>query len=158
MLKEKEFQLLHVTGDDHHAGFLRELKSKGIEISNSTDIKVEKYMNNMPDALAAADLVVTSAGAITLAEITAVGIPSILIPKSHATDNHQEYNARALEKNGAAVVLLESELTGEILYNNLVSLIRNKTMLNKMETASRQMGITDAADRIFCLIKDTINN
>jgi len=154
--KYGDFQLLHVTGTDHYYSFMKELGKKGIDLKSSSSIKVVEYLHNMPDALAAADLVLTSAGAITLAEITAVGIPAILIPKSYATDNHQEHNARALEKNGAAVVVLEKELNGERLYRQVSELIMDKNALMHMSKASRRMAKVDAVDRIYRIVNELI--
>src|SRR5690606_37977055 len=71
------------------------------------------YLNNMPDVLAASSLVVSRSGASSLAELTALGIPSVLVPSPNVTNNHQEPNARSLADAGAAVMLLEHELTGE---------------------------------------------
>lgn len=142
-------QFLHVTGEAHFESFCSGLKSRGIDSDRLCNIKVVPYMHRMPDALAAADVAITSSGAITLAEITAVGVPAILIPKAHATDNHQEYNARAMEEKGAASVILEKELSGERLYAEINRLVNDKKTLAQMREASRRLGRTDAADRIY---------
>ncbi len=152
----KKFQLLHVTGSDHYHTFMNQLKDRGIDLRQDAEIKIMEYLHKMPEALAAADLIVTSAGAITLSEITAVGVPAILIPKSYATDNHQEYNARALEKKGAAVVILERELEGNSLYSRIDKLVGDEKMLTTMRKASRQMGTADAADRIYEMIEQLV--
>lgn len=156
LYRYNDFQLLHVTGNNHYSDFLKRLESRGVNLKGNTHIKVVQYLHKMPDALAAADLVLTSAGAITLAEITAVGIPSILVPKSYATDNHQEYNARAMEKNGAAVVVLERELDGQRLYMQLVELIKDKNTLKYMRKASHKMGKIDASDKIYRMVKELV--
>lgn len=151
---ERAFQLLHVTGSDRYDQFMEGLAGRGIDLKAESHISVIPYLHDMPDALAAAELVVTSAGAITLAEITAVGVPAILVPKAYATDNHQEYNARALEKNGAAIVILEKELDGKRLYRQIEELLKDKDALRYMRKASRSMGRLDAADRIYRLVKE----
>ncbi|MBA1333687.1 MAG: UDP-N-acetylglucosamine--N-acetylmuramyl-(pentapeptide) pyrophosphoryl-undecaprenol N-acetylglucosamine transferase [Firmicutes bacterium] len=153
---QSRVQLLHVTGEAHFEYFSSELKSRGIDLDRLYNVKVVPYMHRMPDALAAADVVVTSSGAITLAEITAIGVPSILIPKAHATDNHQEYNARAMEGKGAATVILEKELSGERLYTEINRLVNDKRTLAQMREASRMLGRTDAADRIFDVVSQML--
>ena len=102
----------------------------------------------MPAALNAADIVVSSGGAITLAEISAVGLPSILIPKAYTAENHQEYNARAFEKAGAAEVFLETEFNGEKLLGKLQDLLSNEELLHQMSKCSRELGRPDAAAAI----------
>jgi UDP-N-acetylglucosamine--N-acetylmuramyl-(pentapeptide) pyrophosphoryl-undecaprenol N-acetylglucosamine transferase len=99
----------------------------------------------MPHALAASDIIISRCGASTLSEITALGKPSILIPYPYATDNHQEYNASALEKNGAAVVILERDLNEEILYNEVVDMLNKPDKINRMRMKSKELGRTDAA-------------
>ncbi|WP_302695783.1 glycosyltransferase, partial [Paenibacillus sp. GbtcB18] len=74
---------------------------------------------NMPEVLAASKLVVNRAGACTMAEITALGIPSILIPSPNVTNNHQEHNARSLSVEGGSVTLLEKDLSGRVLFHQI---------------------------------------
>jgi UDP-N-acetylglucosamine--N-acetylmuramyl-(pentapeptide) pyrophosphoryl-undecaprenol N-acetylglucosamine transferase len=156
LVREGGFQLLHATGQDRYDGFMAALKSRNIKPEGCGDIKIMPYLHQMPEALAAADLVITSAGAITIAEITAIGLPAVLIPKSHAVDNHQEYNARALERKGAAVVLTENELKGDRLYKQVSGLIKNKTLLSKMKQASKKMEKADAAEKICDIIVEMV--
>ncbi len=150
--REGGFQLLHITGEGHYNAFLEALKARKIEPGNISGIRVMPYLHRMPQALAAADLVISSAGAITIAEITAVGIPALLIPKSHVVDNHQEYNARMLERKGAAVVLLEKQLDGDVLYNRISEIIRDAKLIMSMKEASKKIGKADAAERICDII------
>ena len=154
---EGGFQLLHTTGEDHYSAFLEDLEKRGVKVEASKSIKVLPYLHRMHQGLAAADLVITSAGAITLAEITAVGVPALLVPKSYVAGNHQEYNARALEKKGAAVVLTEKELDGAALYNIVSELVGSRQRLQSMKKASRMLGKIDAAEKICDIIVKTVN-
>ena len=151
------FQLLHTTGEDHYRTFMESLSKRGISTEGKKNIRIVPYLHRMPQALSAADLVITSAGAITIAEITAMGLPAVLVPKSYVAGNHQEYNARALEKRGAAVVLLENRLDGDVLYKKVSGLVRNKERLLAMKRASKDMGKTDAAERICDIILRMVN-
>lgn len=151
-IKSGGFQLLHVAGGDHYDGFMQSLKEKGIFIKDKRNIKVMPYLHYMPRVLSISDLVITSAGAITIAEITAMGLPAILIPKPYVADNHQEYNARALEKKGAAIVFLENRLDGGILLEKVLNLLGDKKSLLAMKKAGKSMAKTDAAQKICDII------
>lgn len=140
----KSFQMLHMTGETQYEDLVRRYKDEGVYMDN-TYIKVVPYLHNMPHALAASDIIISRCGASTLSEITALGKPSILIPYPYATDNHQEYNARALEKNGAAIVILERDLNEELLFNEVADMLIKSEKVNYMKAKSKELGRTDAA-------------
>jgi UDP-N-acetylglucosamine--N-acetylmuramyl-(pentapeptide) pyrophosphoryl-undecaprenol N-acetylglucosamine transferase len=150
--KENKVQLMIGTGERQYQYVMDELKKQGIRLDLHKNIKVLPYIYNMNEAMAAADLVICRAGAITLSEITAIGKPAILIPSPNVTNNHQEYNARALEKQGAAIVLSESDLNGKILYNKIEDLLTNQSVLQQMEKNSLHMGITNATEKIYNIV------
>ena len=108
-------------------------------------LHVLPYVHNMPEVLACTSLIVNRAGASFLAEITALGIPSVLIPSPNVTNNHQEANARALEREGAAVVLLEQDLSGGALFTAVQSIIGADVVRSRMSEASRRLGKRDSA-------------
>ena len=110
--------------------------------------KVYPYIEDIGFAYAAGELVVARAGAGAIAEITACGLPSILIPYPHATARHQEANARLLEANGAASVILDEDLNGETLARTIVSIIDDPDRMNNMSRNSRDLGRPDAAGQI----------
>lgn len=143
-----DIQILHVTGQSEYNSLVGNLKQNGIDISKIGNIIIKPYLHNMPYALAAADLAIFRAGAIGLAELTARGIPAILIPYPYAAENHQEYNARVLEKHGAAIVIRDAELTGKTLINAIEQLLENRTTLANMAQASRELGRPQAAESI----------
>ena len=109
---------------------------------------VRPYFDTIEDVYAATDLAVCRSGAMTLAEITARGLPAILVPYPFATDDHQTFNAQALEKNGAAVMIRDDQLTGEHLADVLISLIQDKEKLSGMAKESRSLGMPGAAREI----------
>lgn len=151
----KSIQILHVTGKRFYKDFLDQLKQRGIHTLNN-NIRVVPYMYDAPSALAAADLVISSSGAITIAEVTAVGVPTILIPKAYTAENHQEYNARALEKKGASIVVLEKDLCGKKLNSIINQLVSDRNRLLKMAAKSKELGIKDSIDRIIKIIDELI--
>ena len=140
-----DVQVIHITGETGYEKFIGQVEKK---VLMSDNIKVFRYMHDMPLALAAADLAIFRSGAIGLAELMARGIPSILVPYPYATANHQEHNARAVEGAGAAVVILDKELTGEILLKQIESLLADESKLQKMKDAAKALGRPEAAEDI----------
>jgi UDP-N-acetylglucosamine--N-acetylmuramyl-(pentapeptide) pyrophosphoryl-undecaprenol N-acetylglucosamine transferase len=140
----KSFQMLHMTGETQYDDILKRYAAENIALDTGY-LKVMAYIYNMPYALAASDIIVSRCGASTLSEITALGKPSILVPYPYATDNHQEYNARALEKKGAAIVILDRDLNADILYNEIEDMLNRKEKVKEMAARSKELGRTDAA-------------
>jgi len=114
----------------------------------SSNVRVRPYLAPIQDAYAAADLALTRSGALTVAELCAWGIPSILVPLPTAAADHQRANARALEAAGAAIALEQSELSATRLGGALGELIGAPSTLASMAEAARVRGRPDAAERI----------
>jgi UDP-N-acetylglucosamine--N-acetylmuramyl-(pentapeptide) pyrophosphoryl-undecaprenol N-acetylglucosamine transferase len=156
VLKEAEtkpYQFLYVTGEIHYDKVMKAVN----DVGNPSNVVIRPFIHNMPEVLAGMDLIVARAGATTLAEITALGIPSILIPSPYVTNNHQEKNARALSAKGAALVRLESELSGEQLLHDIDEILLNEQKLAKMKEASLKLGIPDAAERLYHVMMELIS-
>ena len=102
--------------------------------------------------MAAADLVICRAGAITLGELQACGKPSVLIPSPYVAENHQFHNAMTLKKAGAAEIIEEKDLSGDKLIDVVSHLIENKPRLEKMSESARSSAIIDANERIYHII------
>ena len=145
-------QWLLVTGKNEYNDTVNRLTGNGLNLDEITHIKVRPYLYNMPQAMAMADLAVFRAGATGLAELTARGIPAILIPYPYAAENHQEFNARELEDAGAAKVILNKDLTDRALANTINELLSNPEALATMSERSKSMGRPDAADVIADLL------
>jgi len=140
-LKE-ELQFLHQTGKND-----RELVAEGYR-SKGFHADVVEFIDDMSTAYAQSELVISRAGAMTLAELTVCKKASILIPFPHATDNHQELNALAMVKGGAALMFRESELTGKQLAETLRDLKAHPAKLKKMEKMAGLMGRPEAAKEL----------
>jgi UDP-N-acetylglucosamine--N-acetylmuramyl-(pentapeptide) pyrophosphoryl-undecaprenol N-acetylglucosamine transferase len=110
--------------------------------------RVERFIDAMDREMKAAGLVVSRAGATTLAEVTAAGRPSILIPLPTATDDHQRHNARVLEQAGAAEVMEQKDLTGERLAQRIIALSGDAERRRRMAVAARQLSRPRAAEDI----------
>ncbi|MHB8173900.1 MAG: undecaprenyldiphospho-muramoylpentapeptide beta-N-acetylglucosaminyltransferase [Nitrospirota bacterium] len=113
------------------------------------------YIYDMAPAYACADLVICRSGALTIAEVTALGKPAVLIPYPFAADNHQEKNARELEDAGAARVVLDRDATGERLAEEIKNLLQNIGILLSMEERSKALGRPEAALRVFEICKES---
>jgi len=155
--KSESFQLLHVTGDTQYEAVKLSYKQRNIPKEGAL-IKVVPYLHNMPYALAASDLIISRCGAMTLSEVTALGKPSVLIPYPFAADNHQEYNARALEKKGAAALILEKDLTETNLKDMVMKLLNDKQQLREMAENSRKLGVRNASEKIGDIISKLIGS
>jgi UDP-N-acetylglucosamine--N-acetylmuramyl-(pentapeptide) pyrophosphoryl-undecaprenol N-acetylglucosamine transferase len=112
-----------------------------------------EYEERMEDVLVSADLVVSRAGGTTLAELTVLGVPAVLIPLPGAPDDHQSVGARQLEQAGAAVVVGDAELTAERLAAEVGRLLADGERLCGMAAASARLGRPDAADRVVDLLE-----
>ena len=110
--------------------------------------EVVPFINNMADSYKKADLIICRAGATTISEITACGKAAVLIPFPFAANNHQEMNALVLKENGAAEMIIEKDLNGEMLANKILFLMQSRTRLLEMERESKKMGKPDAAKEI----------
>ena len=150
-----KIQILHITGERFYEQFMNDLKMLGID-KLENNIKVVPYFYEMAKALNITDLTITSGGAITIAELTAVGVPSIIVPKAYTAENHQEYNAKALENSGASIMIKESELSYELLSKTIFDLLDNPSKLNEMSVKSKSIGIKDADQKILNLIQEII--
>lgn len=148
----KNFQVLYITGEAYYEKVTSRLKDGRLFKIYGSRIKVLPYQREMTLGLAAADLIVTRAGATTLAEITALGIPAIIIPSPNVVHNHQLINARELYDRGAAVLVEEHQLNGEVLRNNIFALLNDPRKLGLMERNSREMGFPEAAYNIYKLM------
>ncbi len=114
----------------------------------SVPVSVYGFIDDMPAAFAASTLLVSRAGASSTAEIATVGKPSILVPYPHATDNHQEANARAFEEAGAAVVILDTACTAERLATEMQQLLADPPRLRRMGEAARTLARPAAVETI----------
>jgi UDP-N-acetylglucosamine--N-acetylmuramyl-(pentapeptide) pyrophosphoryl-undecaprenol N-acetylglucosamine transferase len=137
---------LHATGQ-YGVELFKELEQKK-GFARGEDLIVKEYINNMPELLAAADLVISRAGALTLAELEAAGRAAVLIPSPNVAENHQYYNALELQKAGAAVVIEEKDLTGAKLVETVAGLLENPGKLAEMGRAARSLSVDDSLDRI----------
>lgn len=135
-------QFIIQTGKQDYRDVLNAVRHSGVRVV------VKSFIHNMEEIYGVADLAVARAGAMTLAELAACGVPSILVPYPHATKDHQTANARSLAEKEAAVFLPESELTGDRLAEELRKLLADFPRLRKMGANAFSLSRPDAARHI----------
>ena len=116
------------------------------------------YLDPIVGEIAAADFIVSRAGAMTIGELSAIGRAAILVPFAAATNNHQELNARVVESAGGAVVITEKELTPERLAAAITSIASDPERARRMGDASRKLASPEATDRIVDFIEKIQRN
>ncbi|MGM9992194.1 MAG: undecaprenyldiphospho-muramoylpentapeptide beta-N-acetylglucosaminyltransferase [Candidatus Bruticola sp.] len=154
-LLDMDLTLIHLTGQKH----IDEISSRSGDLVSGRriDYRPMAYTDDMASVYGAADLVICRAGATTLAEVTARKLPSILVPYPYAAENHQEANARVLEKNGAAKVILDNQIESE-LSGSLLSLLNDEDELKKMAVASGNLGRPRASEAVIAQILQVISH
>lgn len=148
-LPAEKLNITHQTGESDFEK-IKELYSRSA-FENSD---VRPYISNMVDEFAKADLVVCRAGATTCAELAAAGKAAIMIPLPTAADDHQRKNAEALENAGAAKMILQRDLSGESLANEILGLINAPDKIGAMETSAKKLARKDAAEVTVDLIEE----
>lgn len=141
-------QLLYITGEIYYQQVKEQLALL------PQNVRLFPYLDEMPAALAAADLVITRSGATTLAEITVLGLPAILIPSPNVVNNHQYYNARLLEKAGAARLVEEKDFNRYRLRRELERFKAEPALLEQMGRAGAGLAVPDAAARIYRCLRE----
>jgi UDP-N-acetylglucosamine--N-acetylmuramyl-(pentapeptide) pyrophosphoryl-undecaprenol N-acetylglucosamine transferase len=117
-------------------------------------VRVEGFVDRMDLVYAAADLVVARSGASSIAEVSACGVPAVLVPYPYATAGHQEANARAMQRAGGAIVLPDDELSADSLSERVVGLVDRPDRLEAMGKRSFAFAAPDAAARLADVVED----
>ncbi len=147
-----EVEIIHQTGAADEKMVRSAYASAGIKAT------VAAFFTDMAEVYGKSDVLISRAGATTLAELSVLGKPVLLIPYPFAADNHQDTNGRYYEESGGAVVLVERELTGRILAESLAGILGTPGRLQEMGLAMRSMGRPDATDRIVDCCLETMNH
>ena len=148
------FQHIHAVGSYGWGWMPDYVRSKGVDPEKADGITMKEYLYNMPTVMAAADIMISRAGASSCNEIAASGTPCILIPSPNVTDNHQEKNARALAETGGAVLVLEKDCTARILFDEIQSILADEARCAKMQKALQNMVVLDSAERLCDIIAE----
>ncbi len=146
---KEPFYHIHAAGKSGYPAVMQALAEKGVDLARHPALSVREYIYDMAVVMRAADLVICRAGASTISELTALGVPALIVPSPYVTNNHQEKNARALEAGGGAAVVLEKESSGQALFSAACGILHDEACLARMEQAMASMGIRDATARIY---------
>ena len=149
---------VHATGAAAREWLPRMAKEQGADFDAHPNIEVTEYIYDMADRMAAADLIVCRAGAATLGELCMLGRPALLVPSPYVAENHQEKNARALEKEGGCRVLLEKDANPQVLYDEIQNLLSDRDRLHRMGHDATKLAAHDASEKIYQEILWAIEN
>ena len=152
--EKDEYRHIHATGSYGWKWMPDYIRDLGVDLSAHPGIEMREYIYDMPVLMAAADLVICRAGASTLNEVAASAVPSIIVPSPNVTDNHQEKNARILDRRGAAVVVREAECDGDSLYAQACALLEDPERLRSMRRALQEMAVLDSTERIYTILRE----
>ncbi|GBE31467.1 UDP-N-acetylglucosamine--N-acetylmuramyl-(pentapeptide) pyrophosphoryl-undecaprenol N-acetylglucosamine transferase [bacterium BMS3Bbin05] len=144
-------QFLHQTGEKDYEFVRNAYRNSGFSGM------IVQFIFQMAEAYAVSDLVVSRAGATTLAELTAIGKPSILIPYPYAAGNHQELNARKMEQMAAAFMIIDRELNGRKLADMIRELYTNEKVRKTIQQNSLALGQRHAAEKVFALASSLLS-
>lgn len=145
---------IHGTGSIEYEETKRMFTEAGLD--RYPNLKLLEYIYDMPEKMAAADVVINRAGAMTLSEIAMLGKASVLIPSPNVTNNHQYKNAHVLKQAGACILIEEKELCNGTLAEAVRSIIEDNKKRSEMEKNVKKFAVADAADRIYQYIKETV--
>ena len=128
------------------------LREAMVDLHQTPELEVREYIQNMSELMRAADLVICRAGASTISELTALGVPAVMIPSPNVVNNHQESNARVLADAGGAVMVLEKDSSGRKLYDTAWEILRDENKQKHMREAMSSLGAIDAAEKIYAAV------
>lgn len=147
----RPYQVWMITGEAHYESVKNQLTNTIL------NVQLFPYIKDMPAVFQHCQAVVCRSGATTLTEITALGLPSVLIPSPYVTNNHQQHNAETLTKNHAARMILQKDLTGEVLFQTIDELMSDENIRIAMATQAKTLGITDASVRLWKIIQELVH-
>jgi len=140
----------------HQTGRLGAEQARESYAANDVEASVHEFIDDMGAAYAAADLVVCRSGATTLAELALLGKPAILVPYPLAADDHQRSNAEVVASAGAARVVLDADLSGDRLAQEIESIASDRTLLARMESSAQSLAVPDAATRVVEICRELV--
>lgn len=144
----KDYQVIIVTGKDYYETYKT--------LNFPKNVALVPYLDNFINLLKSTDLIISRAGASVISEITAIGLPSILVPSPYVTNNHQYVNAKELEDMGACKLITEDDFSKETLLPAIDDIINNEANYEKMRQCSKKLGVPNSATKFYEEIKKVI--
>ena len=149
------FYHIHAVGSGGYETMKQALQEAGADLSHSR-VDVREYIYDMPTVMRAADLVISRGGASTISELTALGMPSIIVPSPYVVNNHQEKNARILDEHGGVRLILEAESSGQKLFDAAMDILGDAQKRQAMHQAMLELSVPDAAERIYQTVMELV--
>ena len=146
--RNKPYEVLFVTGNSYYD----KVRTRRFP----DNVKVVPFIENLPSVMKSCDLMVSRAGASTMSEISALGIPTIFIPSPYVTNNHQYKNANDLVSKGAALMVEEKNLNKAIFIKMVDDILKNEEQYKEIKANVSKLGIVDSSSRIYGVLKDLI--
>lgn len=154
----QKYQIIWATGPKQYDIIKEELENNNININNIEGTKILPYIYNMEELMNVVDVVVARSGAMTITEISNLGKPSILIPLPNVSHNHQLHNAKVLENEKAAKIILDENLEGNNLNKTIEEIVLNKNIIKQMGENALKMSTTDIENKIYNEIEKLVKN
>ncbi|GCF93967.1 UDP-N-acetylglucosamine--N-acetylmuramyl-(pentapeptide) pyrophosphoryl-undecaprenol N-acetylglucosamine transferase [Enterococcus florum] len=151
-LSKKNYQVLYASGER----YFEELSAQFPDRKRWKNISLQPYIKNMTEVMTSVELLIGRAGATSISEFTALGLPAILIPSPYVTNDHQTKNAQSLVKAGAVEMIKDTDLDGNRLIEAIDQIMEDPVLRTKMANASKKEGIPNAAERLWKLVNETI--
>ena len=150
---KRDYQVLFATGQKRYEHVKEQLK----DVKLGANVKVVPYIKDMPAKMPKVAALVSRAGATTIAEVTALGVPTILIPSPYVTANHQVKNAQALVRKNAGLMITEDRLDARSLLVQADKIMQNADLRAEMAAAAKKLGKPDAADHLIKVLHAAID-
>lgn len=152
----KDYQIIWAAGAKQYDIIKENFEKENIYVNHLTNVKILPYIYNMEEMMNISDLLVARSGAMTITEVAIVGKPAIFVPLPSKSANRQEDNARVLEKIGAAKVILNKDITGERLAEEINDIIYKKSELEEMGRLANRLAPSDVEEKIYTEIKKVL--
>ena len=154
--QKQAIQFIVGTGRGENYERMQALLAQNGVAPDGVHVRIRDYIDDMPRCMAAADLVISRCGAMTISELPAMQKPSILVPSPYVAENHQYHNAQTLAKRGAAVCIEEKDLTAEHLWDTIEQTVLDPAKLTAMSKAAGEAAVWDADERIYSVISELL--
>lgn len=152
----KEYQIIWATGPKQYDLIKEKFENENLSINHMKNMKIVPYIYNMEEMMNLADVIVARSGAMTITEIATLGKPSILVPLPNVSNDHQLYNAKVLERVGAAKIILNKELKDEKLDIEIKNMVLYPQIMQKMGINARKIETKDVENKIYKEIKKVV--
>ncbi len=147
-IDDEDYEVLYITGKSYYDNF------KSLNVSKN--VFIEPFINNLSGLMKDVDLIISRAGASSIAEITALGLPAILIPSPYVANNHQYYNALSIKEANAGDMIEEKDISKDLLKEKINNILSDKKKYNEFKNNSLKLSKTDSADIIYEEIKKLV--